>query len=148
MSRLSSTLFLTALCACLVSCNTTTPTSPLLTAALEQPQTVYSGSIIDSVKGSGTIVISLSNGGGFTGGTWLATFNGKGDGETLVSGTVSGNAYVATVTQCAETDISGCSPNCALSFKGSLTSTAIAGTYGSIPRGSCSTRAGTVDARR
>ena len=103
---------------------------------------------MDSIKGTGTLVVSLSSGGGLTGGTWLMTFGGKVDGESLVSGTVNGTTYTAMVTECAQTDVSGCTPNCALSFTGSLTATAIDGAYTAVQRSSCPARAGTVDARR
>ena len=134
--------------AVVVACNRGSTPSPALTLPTPAAsQTVYTGTITDSVGGSGSLTVSLGSAGSMIGGTWMGTFPGQNGWNRIVTGTVSGNTFTATLADCIETDTSGCFPDCRQAFTGTLTATALAGSYAEVSGDSCATsRSGTVNA--
>ena len=112
------------------------------------PQTVYTGSITDSVNGAGSVTISVSSVESIAGGTWSATYPGLRTVTRFISGTLKGTAYTATVSDCIETDSQACFPNCRQTFTGTLTSAGLTGTYAEVPGDSCTAHSGSVNASR
>jgi hypothetical protein len=123
--------------------NVSTPTLPLPVAG--PPQTVYTGTITDSVAGTGSLTVTVSSAESSTGGTWLETFPGKNARSRFVNGIVNGSSYTATVSDCVETNFQACFPNCRQTFTGTLTASTLSGSYAEVPGDSCATvRSGTV----
>lgn len=126
-----------------------TSSDPLLAFTPGPAPTVYTGTIVDSTRGSGTVTVSLANAAGLTSGTWQMSFSGKADPEYFVSGTMSGNNYAANVTTCYDTGISsGCSSDCAFAFTGSFTTSGLSGAYTAVSDQSCLGRTGTISAAK
>jgi hypothetical protein len=133
-----------AMCLASPACTPSTPT-PFLASTAGAPQTVYTGSVTDSVTGSGTINVSLVNVEGLVSGTWDMSFDGKSSARRYVSGTQSGASYSASVSVCPETDQnSGCS-SCRWQFSGTLTAATLTGTYTQAST-SCQAESGNVSA--
>src|SRR5471030_65376 len=144
-------LVVTSACAGVAGCSLapSTPTSPLFAFTPGPAPTVYTGTIVDSTSGSGTVTVSLASAAGLTSGTWDMSFGGKAAPEYFISGTMSGNNYAANVTTCYYTgNTSGCSSNCAFAFTGSLTSSSLGGTYRAVSDQSCLGRTGTISAAK
>jgi len=120
-----------------------TPTLPLPVAG--SPPTVYAGTITDSISGTGSLTVTVSSAGSSTGGTWLETFPGKNARSRFVNGTLNGSSYTATVSDCIETASQSCFPNCRQTLTGTLTASALSGSYAEVPGDSCATgRSGNV----
>ncbi|HEX6462992.1 MAG TPA: hypothetical protein VFZ98_01010 [Vicinamibacterales bacterium] len=120
------------------------PPSPITSGA----QTVYTGTITDSVNGAGTVTVSVGNAGSSSGGTWIAAFSGQKSQTRFISGTLSGSAYRATVSDCLETDTEGCFPDCRQTFTGTLTNEGLTGTYAEVPGDTCTAHSGSINATR
>jgi hypothetical protein len=120
------------------------PTIPTLTA----PQTVYTGTISDSVSGVGTVTVTLGTSGSNAGGTWAAAFPGERASNRFISGTVSGASYTATVSCSSIDDTLVCIPDCRQTFTGTLTSDGLSGSYAEVPGDTCTAHSGTVSATR
>jgi hypothetical protein len=116
------------MCLVVAGCGPSSSPTPLAPFTLSPTPTVYTGTVVDSHSGNGTLTVSLVTVAGLTSGTWDALFGGK-DAKNYISGTVSGNAYKATFSPCPETDSSACSPDCGFSFSGTFTSAGLSGTY-------------------
>jgi hypothetical protein len=110
--------------------------------------TIYAGSIVDSVAGTGTLKVSLNSAGGLISGNWDMSFAGKADPTYTISGPES-TAYQATITTC-KTDQFGesCTSKCAFHFTGTLTNSSLSGTYSATSDQSCLGRSGTVNATK
>jgi hypothetical protein len=150
MRRMSVGLLAAVCCAMLIAspaCTPSTPT-PFLASTPGAAQTVYAGTVTDSVSGSGTISVSVVNVQGLVSGTRTATFAGKPHATEYISGSQSGTTYTATVSLCPETDQSSstCSPDCRLLFSGSLTSTSLTGNYTVVSNPLCQAESGNVSA--
>jgi hypothetical protein len=109
--------------------------------------TVYTGTVVDSAKGTGTVTVSIVSVGGLMSGTCDMSFGGKADQE-YVSGTVSSGVYTARFEECPSTETTSCSPDCTLAFSGSLTSSSLTGAYQAVPDVRCLSRTGTITATR
>jgi hypothetical protein len=106
---------------------------------------VYTGTINDSVYGTGSLTVSLSSGDLSTGGSWVETLPGKKlYSSRLITGTVKGTTYTATVSDCIANDYTACAPNCRQTFTGTLTSSTLSGSYAEVPGDSCATRNGSI----
>lgn len=121
------------------------PTPP--TSTPTAPQTVYMGTTTDSIGGAGSLTVSLGTTGSIVAGTWLATFPGTGGSTRVISGTLSGTSYGATVADCTESDFV-CVPDCQQAFTGTLTSNGLSGTYAEVPGDTCTAHSGSVSATR
>src|SRR5262245_49025236 len=127
--------------------NASTPTLPLPIAGA--PQTVYTGTITDSVNGTGSLTVTVSSADSLTGGTWLETFPGKNARTRFVNGAMSGSSYTATVSDCVESAFESCIPNCRQTFTGTLTPGTLSGSYAEVPGDNCATvRSGNVSTTR
>jgi len=111
---------------------------------------VYSGTVTDSVGGSGTVKVALLNVQDLVSGTWDMSFGGKADPTRYISGPLSGSAYTATVEECPSTENSFCAPNCRFVFTGSLSSSALVGAFTPAPNlnAACPRHSGTMNATR
>ena len=109
--------------------------------------TVYTGTVVDSAEGNGTVTVSIVSVSGLMSGTCDMSFGGKTETE-YVSGTESGGVYTARFEECPSTETTSCSPDCTLAFSGSLTSSSMAGTYAAVPDVRCLSRTGTITATR
>lgn len=106
--------------------------------------TIYTGSIVDSVAGTGTLKVSLNSAGGLDSGTWDMSFAGKAEPTYTVSGPAA-TAYDATITTCIDSQFGiQCVTRCIFHFTGSLTSANLDGTYSAISDQSCIGRTGSV----
>jgi hypothetical protein len=152
MTRRSiSGLLAASACLLIAGCTDTSSSPSSFLAFTPGPApTVFAGTIVDSVRGSGTVTVSLNSAGGLTSGLWNMSFGGKADPVYFVSGTLSGNNYAATVTTCVDnSDSAGCAPNnCTLALAGSLSSSTLTGTYVAAPNQSCTGRTGSVNATK
>jgi hypothetical protein len=107
----------------------------------------YTGTITDSVGGTGSLTVTVSSGDSSTGGTWLETFPGKNPRSRFINGILTGSSYTATVSDCIESDSQGCFPNCRQTFTGTLTASTLSGSYAEVSGDSCATvRSGSVNA--
>jgi hypothetical protein len=129
-----------------VSCGAPSEPLPFLASTPGIPPTVYSGTIVDSSSGSGTINLSLVSVDGRVSGTWNATFGGKPGMTEYISGTQNGTAYSATVTPCPDTDQNFSCTSCRWLFSGSLTPSSLTGTYSTAPTPACQDDSGKVSA--
>src|SRR4051812_32373336 len=98
-------------CLLVAGCGSTPTSSSFLAFAPGPAPTVYSGTVTDSVGGSGTVKVALLNVQDLVSGTWDMSFAGKADPTRYISGPISGSAYTATVEECPSTENSFCSPN-------------------------------------
>lgn len=145
MRRLASVAAAGFLAAC--AQGSTPPQNALTVPTAPTPTTVYAGTITDSVGGSGSVTISLQSSGSIIGGTWTAAFPEQKTWTRVVTGTVNGSSVTATAADCVESDTSTCFPDCRQVFTGTLTATAITGSYVEVPGDSCAPpRSGTVNA--
>jgi hypothetical protein len=135
--------------ACLIVAGCSSPSSTGFSPFTPGPApTIYSGTLVDSSSGNGTLTISLTNAAGLTGGTWAMSFGGRADPVRLISGTVSDSNYVATIKDCQETGVMSCVPNCRFSFTGSFTSSSLGGTYTAVSDRLCPVRRGSISATK
>jgi hypothetical protein len=109
--------------------------------------TVYTGTVVDSAKGPGAFTVSLVSVGGLMSGTCDMSFSGKAE-KDYVSGTVSGGVYTARFEACPSTESTSCSPDCTLTFSGSITASSLTGVYSDVPDSRCLSRTGTISATR
>jgi hypothetical protein len=137
-----------AIAAALAGCNRDSTQPALTLPAPTAPQTVYTGTITDSVVGTGAVTLSLGTSGSQIGGTWLASFPGQRSTTRFVTGTVNGTSLSATVSDCLETDSQGCFPNCRQILTGTLTSGGLSATYAEVPGDSCTAHSGSLSANR
>ncbi|HLZ10352.1 MAG TPA: hypothetical protein VKT80_17315 [Chloroflexota bacterium] len=104
---------------------------------------------MDSNRGTGTVTISIASAAGLTSGTWNMSFGQKADPSYIVSGTLSGTQYTATLNGCIENDAGlSCSSNCTFSFSGTFGASGLSGTYAStdvVATQSCPPRTGTIN---
>src|SRR3954451_23546581 len=82
-------------CLIVVGCGSTPSPTSFLAFAPGPAPTVYSGTVTDSVGGSGTVKVGLLNVQDLVSGTWDMSFGGKADPTRYVSGPISGSAYTA-----------------------------------------------------
>ena len=137
-----------AACLAAGACNRAS-TSGLFPTVPGPAPTVYAGSITDSINGTGTLKVSLTDAAGLTSGTWEMMFGAKADPVYFISGPGGSTTYTANVTTCSAsfsggTSTGGCVTNCEFSFAGSLTSSSLNGTYTAVSNQSCLGRTGTI----
>jgi hypothetical protein len=104
---------------------------------------VYMGNVVDSILGSGTLIVSLVNVAGLMSGTWEESLGGKGD-KLYITSTVSSSIYTATFEACPSTENTSCNPDCVLAFVGALTSSNLSGAYRDVPNRFCLVRTGSI----
>jgi len=113
-------------------------------------ETSYSGTIIDSVIGTGSVTVIINSSAGTSSpGTWIEVFPGQKSTTRFISGTLDGTSYRATVSDCRPGSSTPCSPNCQQAFTGTLTSSTLSGAYAEVPGDSCATvRSGNINAAK
>jgi hypothetical protein len=85
-----------------VACSPST-SMPFSASTSGAEQTVYTGTVVDSINGSGTISVSLANVEGLVSGTWSTSYGGKT--QTLyIGGKANGTSYSAAASICPDTD--------------------------------------------
>jgi hypothetical protein len=109
--------------------------------------TVFTGTVVDSIDGAGTLTVSLVGVQDLVSGTWDTSFAGKAV-RQYVTGPLSGSTYTATFEPCPSTETTGCGPSCIKRFSGTLTASSLSGTYQDRPSPLCPARTGTVTASK
>jgi hypothetical protein len=118
-----------------------TPIIPTLAFVPGQAPTNYSGSIQDSVYGTGSAAAALATVAGLTTGTFTMSFPNRPKETVYPSGAVSNGSYHANLYACAgaETGPTSCTSSCSFVADSSLTGNKWSGTYTSIVTPNCST---------
>jgi hypothetical protein len=95
------------------------------------------------------VTISVSSDGSTTAGSWTEAYPAWRTGPRVISGTLTGTAYTAMVSDCLETNGEYCYPDCRQTFTGTMTSAGLTGNYAELPGDHCTTvRSGSVNASR
>jgi hypothetical protein len=128
-----------AVAAACASCTSSSPATPSFFVGA--PSTTYAGSVEDSARGAGTATMTLATVQGITSGNVDMTF-ATAEARRVITGSVTNGVYAAKFSSCPGTDVS-CS-GCEFSFVGSVSRTAISGSYAEIVTQFCSARTGTM----
>jgi hypothetical protein len=138
--RTITTSLLVVACLVVAGCSPSSPSSLFASTPGPAP-TVYTGTVMDSINGSGTLTVSLVTVLGLTSGAWDMSFGGKADAHRNVSGQLNGTVYDATVYQ-----DSGDNMFDEFKVTGSLTAGSLTGSYVSLysPSQELPARSGTI----
>jgi len=133
----------------IIGCTSTSPDAPLLPFLPGPTPSVFTGTVADSITGNGVVTISVTNTSGVTSGTWNMSFGQKNEPQYIISGSVNGTQYSATMNTCIATGTSlSCSTPCSFSFSGTFAASGLTGTYASTNSDglqSCPARTGTIN---
>ena len=121
------------------------PSSPFAVVPGPAP-TVYTGTTVDSIDGSGTLTVSLVTVQDLVSGSWEASFGGKTT-KQYITGPLSGSTYTATFQSEPSTETTF-STDCVKRFDGTLTASSISGSYHDLPSRLCPSRTGTMTAKK
>jgi hypothetical protein len=158
--RTIASSLLVVTCLVVAGCSPSSPGSLFAFTPGPAPM-VYTGTMMDSMNGNGTLTVSLVNAAGLVSGTWSMLLGGIAS-SLCISGTVSGSTYTASLADCNNepsrmpsaaqpvsllnpTLLSG--PDCQLAFTGSLTSSSLRGTY-TANSDRCPAQTGSISATR